>query len=198
VSVLGPIGQPFSPDPARPRLLLLGGGVGIPPMLFLAESLAGDPRARWQPLVLMGSEIAFPFALATGPRPVAGLPDTAGAALRSLEDQGIPSRLSSNAGLPGCHPGYVTDLARHWLDSLERPSLAQVSVYACGPTPMLRAVARLAAEYTLPCQVSLEEYMACAVGGCAGCAVELRGPEGRAMKRVCVDGPVFPAEQVFF
>ena len=70
---------------------------------------------------------------------------------------------------------------------------AEVSVYACGPHPMLGAVARLAQDYALPCQVSLEEYMACAVGGCAGCTVQLTTPAGTSMKRVCVDGPVFDA-----
>jgi dihydroorotate dehydrogenase electron transfer subunit len=62
---------------------------------------------------------------------------------------------------------------------------------------MLKAVADVAAEYKLPCQVSLEEFMACAVGGCAGCAVEVQTADGPAMKRVCVDGPVFDATQVF-
>ena len=198
LSVLGPIGQPFRPDPARPRALLLGGGVGIPPMLFLAESLRADTRANWAPLVLMGSEIAFPFELAHTPSSVAGLPGSASAALHTLEDQGIPSRLTSLAGLPGCYTGYVTDLARLWLNQLSAQARAEVSIYACGPTPMLRAVATLAAEFALPCQVSLEEYMACAVGGCAGCAVEVRTPSGAAMKRVCVDGPVFEAAEVFF
>jgi dihydroorotate dehydrogenase electron transfer subunit len=70
-------------------------------------------------------------------------------------------------------------------------------MFACGPTPMLEAAAALAAEFDLPCQVSLEEYMACAVGGCAGCAVAVRTPDGVAMKRVCVDGPVFEARDVF-
>jgi dihydroorotate dehydrogenase electron transfer subunit len=62
---------------------------------------------------------------------------------------------------------------------------------------MLRATAALAREFALPCHVSLEEYMACAVGGCAGCAVRVQTPAGPAMKRVCVDGPVFDAASVF-
>jgi dihydroorotate dehydrogenase electron transfer subunit len=62
---------------------------------------------------------------------------------------------------------------------------------------MLEAVARLARAHQLPAQVCLEEYMACGVGGCAGCAVAVHGPGGIAMKRVCVDGPVFAAESVF-
>ena len=62
---------------------------------------------------------------------------------------------------------------------------------------MLAASAALARRYRLPCQVSLEEFMACAVGGCAGCTVAVRTPAGTAMKRVCVDGPVFDAYAVF-
>jgi dihydroorotate dehydrogenase electron transfer subunit len=62
---------------------------------------------------------------------------------------------------------------------------------------MLRAVAELARNFDLPCQVSLEEFMACAVGGCAGCTVRVLTDDGPAMKRVCVDGPVFEASQVF-
>ena len=62
---------------------------------------------------------------------------------------------------------------------------------------MLEAVAKLARNYNLPCQVSLEEYMACAVGGCAGCVVEVQTDDGPAMRRVCVDGPVFDAQSVF-
>jgi dihydroorotate dehydrogenase electron transfer subunit len=63
---------------------------------------------------------------------------------------------------------------------------------------MLEAVARLAKDYELPCQISLEEYMACAVGGCAGCAVQVLTETGPVMKRICVDGPVFEAATVVF
>jgi dihydroorotate dehydrogenase electron transfer subunit len=90
----------------------------------------------------------------------------------------------------------VTDLADRWLQGLDADGLAQVEVFACGPTPMLRAVAALAARYEVPCQVSLEEFMACAVGGCAGCTVRINTPGGPVMKRVCVDGPVFDAAAV--
>ena len=62
---------------------------------------------------------------------------------------------------------------------------------------MLEAVAKLARDYNLACQVSLEEYMACAVGGCAGCVVEVQTDGGPAMRRVCVAGPVFDAQSVF-
>jgi dihydroorotate dehydrogenase electron transfer subunit len=70
-------------------------------------------------------------------------------------------------------------------------------VFTCGPLAMLVAVAALARRYGVPCQVSLEENMACGVGGCAGCTVLVQTPDGPAMKRVCVDGPVFDAATVF-
>jgi dihydroorotate dehydrogenase electron transfer subunit len=70
-------------------------------------------------------------------------------------------------------------------------------MFVCGPTVMLKAAAAVARKFNVPCQVSLEEFMACAVGGCAGCAVKVETPQGPAMKRVCVDGPVFEAQSVF-
>jgi dihydroorotate dehydrogenase electron transfer subunit len=195
VSVLGPIGKPFSVHRERPRALLLGGGVGIPPMVFLAERLKDDPA--WKPLVLMGSEVPFPFRTRPSTLIVPGIPAGSIACMPLLEEWGVPSRLASCADFPGCYAGFVTALAGEWLASLGPAELGEVEIFACGPTPMLKAGAELARRHRLPCQVSLEEFMACAVGGCAGCTVEVRTPEGPAMKRVCVDGPVFDAHSVF-
>jgi dihydroorotate dehydrogenase electron transfer subunit len=197
LSVLGPIGQPFSVHAERPRPLLIGGGVGIPPMLFLAESLRTDARAAWQPLVLMGSEVPFPFRTRPSTIIIPGIPDGAIACMPLLEEWRVASRLPSRSDSAGCFPGLVTELAAAWLATLEPATLAEIEIFSCGPTPMLRATAQLARRFQLPCQVSLEEFMACAVGGCAGCTVEVRTPQGAAMKRVCVDGPVFDAYTVF-
>jgi dihydroorotate dehydrogenase electron transfer subunit len=197
ISVLGPIGQGFRPSPARPRTLLVGGGVGIPPMVFLAESLQARRDADWQPLVLMGSEIPLPFRARPSTIVVKGVPPEAIACMPLLDDWGVPSRLATLAGFPGCFDGYVTDLAAAWLSSLDATALAEVELFACGPTPMLQATARVARRFGVPAQVSLEEFMACAVGGCAGCAVPVVTDAGLAMKRVCVDGPVFDANAVF-
>jgi dihydroorotate dehydrogenase electron transfer subunit len=195
INVLGPIGVPFKVSPERPKCLLIGGGVGIPPMVFLAESLQSEP---WKPLAIFGSEIPFPFELTKSAVATPWLDDDISSAMPLLESWGIPSRLTSLADFEGCFSGYVTDLADKWLLSLDATELAQVEVFACGPTPMLKAVATLAQKYELPCQVSLEEFMACAVGGCAGCTVEISTPDGAAMKRVCVDGPVFDAASVIW
>jgi dihydroorotate dehydrogenase electron transfer subunit len=195
VSLLGPIGRPFTADPQRPRALLLGGGVGMPPMIFLADYLR--QLEDCSPLVLLGSEVPFPFTRQPSRIMVPGMPDGVIGCMPLLEDWNIPSRLASLQGYPGCFEGYITDLARCWLDKLDETGRNEVAVFGCGPHAMLEAVAGLAREYGLPCQLSLEEYMACAVGGCAGCVVQVQTAQGPAMKRVCVDGPVFDAYSVF-
>jgi dihydroorotate dehydrogenase electron transfer subunit len=197
LSLLGPIGRGFTASADRPRSLLIGGGVGIPPMIFLADALRRRTDARWQPLVLMGSEIPFPFRARPSTLLIPAMPAGVIAGMPLLEDWGVPSRLASLAGFPGCYEGYVTALAEVWLAALEPQALAETAIYACGPTPMLKAVAGLARRYGVPAQVSLEEFMACAVGGCAGCAVPVLIDGALAMKRVCVDGPVFDANTVF-
>lgn len=195
ISIMGPIGNPFQVHPERPRPLLIGGGVGLPPMVFLAETLYRNREIK--PFVILGSEIPFPFH----PRPsysvITGIPKDVIAGMPLLEDWGVPNRLTSLQGFPGCFQGYVTDLARHWLGSLNDAARSEVEVLACGPHQMLKAVSNLCDDYNLPCQVSLEEYMACGVGGCAGCVVPIETTDGIAMKRVCVDGPVFDASTVF-
>ena len=183
--------------PAGTSSLLIGGGVGIPPMVFLAETLHCEDVPDWQPLVIMGSEIPFPFEVTRSKIATTWLDADINSTMPLLESWQIPTRLASLQGYAGCYKGYVTDLAREWLESLSQEDLAAVEVFSCGPTPMLQAVASLSREYGLPCQVSLEEFMACAVGGCAGCTVPVTTDEGVAMKRVCVDGPVFDATTVF-
>jgi dihydroorotate dehydrogenase electron transfer subunit len=196
INILAPIGKPFRLPVERTRPLLIGGGVGIPPMIFLAEHIHAMQDA-YQALVLMGSEVPFPFKARPSEIIVDGIEEGVIACMPLLDDWNIPSRLASLQDFPGCYQGYVTDLARQWLQSLDDEQRQQVEIFACGPMPMLEAVTTLAREFDLPCQVSLEEYMACAVGGCAGCVVEVKTDAGPAMKRVCVDGPVFDAYTVF-
>ena len=194
VSLLGPIGQPFRPDPQRPNCVLIGGGVGIPPMVFLADILRHDPT--WRPLAILGSEIPFPFELQPSALETPWVDSDIVSCMPLLEDWGISSRLCSLSDFKGTFRGYVTDLAEVWLSSLDETERQKTQLFACGPTIMLKAVAALAERHDVPCQVSLEEFMACAVGGCAGCTVEVTTPDGPAMKRVCDDGPVFDASVV--
>jgi dihydroorotate dehydrogenase electron transfer subunit len=194
ISILGPIGRPFVPDPEKPHCLLIGGGVGIPPMVFLADRLRQD--SHYDALAILGSELPFPFRLEESRLAVPGIDAATNSTMPLLESWGIPARLTSLAGFDGCHNGYVTDLADIWLGKLDNEDRQQVKVFACGPTPMLRAVAALAARHDVACEVSLEEFMACAVGGCAGCVVRTVNDGVETMQRVCVDGPVFDARSV--
>lgn len=196
VNVMGPIGRPFELKATHSKALLLGGGVGIPPMVSLSEEIKNQ-HPTIEPLVLMGSEVPFPFTRTASALMVKGLADNISDGLPLLESWGIPSRLASLQGYSGVYQGYITDLARDWLKALTQVEREQVAIYSCGPTPMLKAVSELAKEFNLPCQVSLEEYMACAVGGCAGCVVKVSTKAGVVMKRVCVDGPVFESDSVF-
>ncbi len=195
LDMFGPIGKAFEYHDTHPRSLLIGGGVGMPPMIFIADELRTNKL--YKPFMILGSEVPFPFTLTPSELVVPGMPDGVIASMPLMEDWNIPSRLASTQGYTGCHEGYVTDLARHWLDALTDAQRQEVEIFGCGPHVMLEAVARLANDYDLPCQVSLEEFMACAVGGCAGCVVEVKTATGPAMKRVCVDGPVFDAYAVF-
>ena len=191
LSIIGPIGNGFElTDKKLP--LLIGGGVGMPPMIAIAQQMKDTNH---DPFVILGSEVPFPFTpeLSKMGNPCPNASHT----MPLLEEWNVACRLASLQDYEGVFKGYVTDLAREYLNTLSTDELAQVEVYSCGPHPMLEAVAKLAKEYDLPCQVSLEEYMACAVGGCAGCVVEVQTDAGPAMKRVCVDGPVFDATTVF-
>ena len=193
ISIMGPIGKPFRLEGYRPYAILIGGGVGIPPMIYLAEHLR---QFKVKPIVLMGSEIPFPFKPQPSNILVPGLPDSVIASMPLLDDWGIPSRLASTKGFAGCFDGYVTELADHWIMSQSDIESADVEIFACGPTPMLKAVVALAKKHRIANQISLEEYMACAVGGCAGCTVLTETAHGQKMQRVCVDGPVFDGDSI--
>lgn len=199
IDLIGPIGVPFKLRDYRKRPLLIGGGVGIPPILFLIEHMKKNAHDI-KPLVIMGSEVPFPFDIEPSKIMLHGIPNGVTAAIPLLEDWGITSRLTSLQGYSGCYHGYATELARHWLVSLDEEVLKDVEIFSCGPTPMLEEVSKVAYDYGLDCQVSMEEYMACAIGGCAGCTVLVYATDQEnspAMKRVCVDGPVFEAISVF-
>lgn len=196
LNLIAPIGTPFQLHANTKHHVLIGGGVGMPPMIHLAETLYHQKRTQ-QALVLLGSEVPFPFRPQPSKFLLPNWPEGVIAAMPLFEDWGIVSRLASLQTFPGCFQGYITALAAHWLDSLSPEEKSATTLYACGPTPMLQAVAQLSARYQIPAQLSLEEYMACAVGGCAGCTVPITTQGQVSMKRVCVDGPIFSADSVY-
>ena len=197
INILGPIGNGFKPEADHPTAILIGGGVGIPPLVFLAEYLHAGGWDNTGSVAFFGSELPFPFDLAESAVALSGAPASTHQAIAVLDNMGIPSRLATTSGFAGCYNGFVTELAREWLETLPPEQLRGIMLYACGPEPMLEAVVRLAHSLDLPSQLCLEEFMACAVGGCAGCAVEVQTANGPTMKRVCVDGPVFDGDTIY-
>ena len=138
----------------------------------------------------MGSEVPFPFKLKPSKIYISSKLGQAIAGIPFLEDIGVASRLASNQGFAGCYPGHVTNLAKEYLQDLSYDK-EKVEIFSCGPTPMLIESQKVAKLYAHRSQISVEENMACAVGGCAGCTIAIDSEAGISMKRVCVDGPVF-------
>lgn len=164
LDVLGLLGNGFTMDPSG-RYLLAGGGIGVPPLYGCAQYAAGKAVA------VLGFRTAQRAIL-----------------LPQFAEECQDVRLYTDDGSLGVK-GYVADGVRAVLDK----DKDFTAVLACGPKVMLRGVAQAAAEYGLACQVSMEERMACGVGACLGCAVQLA--DG-SMKHVCKDGPVFNAQEV--
>ena len=196
VQMMGPIGNGFNHDPLKEIPVFIGGGVGIPPVLFLAEYLKKSNQ-NITPYAFFGSEIPFPFEVVTSNLTINGLNEADNKTIKDLEDKSIPCRLASLKEFAGCYRGYVTELANSWLSNLCESEKNKIVIYACGPELMLEAVSGLARKHQIDCQLSLEEFMACAIGGCAGCTVKVSSSKDVAMKRVCVDGPVFDAKSIY-
>jgi dihydroorotate dehydrogenase electron transfer subunit len=188
--MLGPIGKPFDLTDTSKRYVLVGGGVGVPPMIFVADQLSG----KADQVLFAGSEVAFPFALKPSTFMLPGITGNTTLTISSLEERGVACRLASNAGLYGCYEGHVPDLAREYLQALDEKERSRCVLLSCGPHPMLHAVAKLGRDLGIPAQLSLEEHMACGIGGCAGCVVKTIEDGQEKYRRVCVDGPVFASD----
>ena len=167
--VLGPLGKGFVVTDMQTNRLLVGGGIGVAPLVFLDQFL-GENR----PTFMMG------FRSAKEILPTMGIPAREGGTLIATDD-----------GTQG-HHGPVTDLLAEHL----RNTRGQAFVYACGPKPMLRKVAEMTMALRTRCQVSLESNMACGLGACQGCAVKASASSGRSYWHVCKEGPVFNAEDI--
>ena len=165
--VFGPLGNGYEFDAIDRRPVLVAGGVGVAPLLFLAEKMAA---AGLRPVFLYGASTEDDLPLTDK---IAGFAELI---------------ITTENGAVG-EQGLVTAPLQRLLAEDDN-SL----VYSCGPDGMLHAVARVAAAAGVPCQVALEAPMACGMGTCKGCAV--MGTDG-SYKYVCYDGPVFEAEAIF-
>ncbi|WP_277612776.1 dihydroorotate dehydrogenase electron transfer subunit [Veillonella intestinalis] len=228
---LGPLGSRFE---MTDNMLLVGGGVGIAPMLCIASKLNDvedtmrytneedetvlKPVASRKATVVLGfrneSETFWADLFKDCPVDVYVTTDDGSVGTKGFPTAIMGELIQSERGevqrqltpyLTGKEQGTNSTSASHTPTTTTSSetlvaadkvaNIGFTSVMTCGPTPMMKGVAKVATEYAVPCQVSLEERMGCGTGGCLGCGCHGRG--GKRYK-VCKEGPVFPAEEVFF
>lgn len=195
--VLGPLGKGFGSRIGTPKkeiAVLVGGGVGIPPLYHLAKDWIRKKITPKQNIhVFLGARTKSLLL-----------------AEKEFKKLGVNLHLATNDGSKG-KKGFVTDLVKAYLDrtSSDREALGtntsrtdnvRIRAYTCGPTPMLKAVSALTAQYRVPCEVSVEVPMACGFGACLGCALKVKGNEGQDHRFAvaCCEGPVFCGEEVLW
>ena len=166
--VLGPLGNGFDPPEDHVQPILVAGGMGIAPLIFLSLKLA-----RKDQQFLAGYGVSSEVV-----------------PLDQMGIVGLSPAIATEDGSQG-HHGRVTELLESVLSASEEKESA---IFTCGPMPMLKAVRQMALSQNVPCQVSLESHMACGVGACQGCAVKNAPDALKPYAHVCQDGPVFDVD----
>ncbi len=169
IDIMGPLGNGFTKLEKQKKVVVVGGGIGVPPMLEVAKYYGDNATA------ITGFRSANAVILNEDFKRI-------GAHLMLCTDDGTMGG-----------KGFVTNALKYHLLQ-EHADM----IYACGPQMMLKGVVELAKEYNIPCEVSLEERMGCGVGACLVCACKTVKNGNEYLAHVCKDGPVFPAENVIF
>jgi dihydroorotate dehydrogenase electron transfer subunit len=203
VGILGPLGNTFVlPEPGG-HALLVGGGVGIPPMLYLANHLAAQSAGC--------KAVAFAGAVTRDLLPLTIIADAAGNAeprnsIAEFSEHGIASVITTDDGSFG-YRGFVTQALETYLDSPAAQTAPPPILYTCGPEPMMKRVADIALRRNLQCQVAVERAMACGMGTCQSCCIRVKKKEpakpplpGRdwCYRLACTDGPIFQAAELLW
>lgn len=172
LDILGPLGKGFDLGESNEEKLIVGGGVGLAPLYLLAKELVKTSQVR----LFAGGRTRDDILCIT-----------------EFERLGVECYVATEDGSLG-ECGLVTEALIRRLDVLKGES----TIYACGPSGMLNAVANIAAARKIPCQVSLEGYMACGVGACLGCVApgHNHSTETPDFRCVCTEGPVFEAGEL--
>jgi dihydroorotate dehydrogenase electron transfer subunit len=177
LNLLGPLGSGFQAPDKDGLVLMVAGGIGIAPLPHLAETL-------------VSSGFRGPFVLWFGGKTAADL-----VCVKHFQDLGFAVRLVTEDGSEG-RQGLVTGHLEQWLS--QQDELPEV-MYSCGPYPMQRLVAEMAARLGIPSQLSMEALMGCGVGACLSCSLRCRPPKDGQdphYLNVCQDGPVFAGEKI--
>ncbi|MCC6580187.1 MAG: dihydroorotate dehydrogenase electron transfer subunit [Phycisphaeraceae bacterium] len=200
VDLIGPLGNCFTMPEGNRIALLVGGGVGLPPMFYVAQTwVKQDFQA-----------VAFIGAMTADLLPVSFTGDVPGDGRASLCAQpfsqwNVPSVVTTDDGSRGLK-GLITDGLRRHLDRMTESQRGEAVLLTCGPHRMMHAVAKLGEQFGVPVQACMEQAMACGMGTCQSCVVKMEDrekpqgttSEGRPWryKLACTDGPVFAAERV--
>jgi len=198
----GPLGNGFSTAPAD-HVVMIAGGIGQTPFVTLGQERLGRRKFGEPP---RKAPAASSVTLCYGARSADCL-----ACVDEFEEVGIDVRLATDDGSAGVK-GFVTQQAEAVLrellgndgrggasDASTPDATLPVRMAACGPEPMLQAVARLAAKWDVACEVSLETPMACGIGACYSCVAKIRQPDGTwDYRRTCVEGPIFDSRDIEF
>ncbi len=191
VDVLGPLGRGFNPPASHKRALLVAGGIGLPPIRWLGEKLT---RLGVSCEAVYGAQTR-----ALMPVTLAQEPPKDGALALCVEDfarDRIPTAITTDDGSCGLH-GRVTDAMEKCL--ARSSDVSSYQAYACGPTPMLRAVAAFCADRGVDCELAMERTMGCGMGTCQSCVVKVLDQScatGWRYALCCTEGPVFDAADV--
>ena len=204
VDLIGPLGNQFELPVDKSIGLLVGGGVGLPPMFYLAQQLE---REKWQAIAFVGAQSQDLLAIdVIGNVQI----DTGGNATPCTEQfnrYGFSTVITTDDGSKGLC-GFITDGLSYQLGQMSGDDKSHAVIFTCGPEPMMRVTASLAAQHGVDCQVCLEQSMACGMGTCQSCVVKIETPTAAhaltnqdrlwRYKLACSDGPVFDASQVLW
>lgn len=172
VDLLGPLGNTFLHDPPGPRIFLVGGGIGVPPLVFLAKTLKARGLDMSRCHMFLGGRTKSDLLCR-----------------EDFQALGMAVHITTDDGSEGDQC-----LITHPVEQEAEKAPPDI-IYACGPLPMLACLAGISRAKGIRCQVSIESMMACGIGACLGCAVEKSG-DVDTFFHVCKDGPVFEANQV--
>jgi dihydroorotate dehydrogenase electron transfer subunit len=173
LDILGPLGKGFDTE-KKEIAILAGGGMGVAPLMALAGNLKKKVKALY---ILMGSK---------SKKQLLSEQD-----FRDLTDQVLVSTDDGSYG----KKGFVSDILLDVLnDTLDERDLNRTTIYACGPNPMLKAIADLSFQKKISCQISMEQRMACGIGTCLGCVIKTK----TGYQKVCDDGPVFNSQEIIW